>query len=84
MSFDDFKNAVIGLFAYDTGCVDSGIHDPQLRAQCIAWLNALTEDQQRKVLSDLVRECFLEPAALEKGYGWEDAGSFCEWLGELG
>jgi hypothetical protein len=69
-----------GLFAYDTGCTDSGIKDELLRNEVKNYLYALDENEFRLTLSKFIREYFLIDEALEKGYGVEDVKSFIDWL----
>lgn len=78
------KDALDGLFAYDGGCVSSGIRDEALRARCGEHLRSLPADERRLVLSRLTREMFLSEDALSQGYGAEDAGSFVRWLDDQG
>ncbi len=72
--------ALDGLFAYDSGCTDSGIHDEKLRSEVISHLNNLSETDLRILLSEFTREQFLTDDALRRGYGIEDVGGFLEWL----
>lgn len=74
-----------GLYAYDTGSVDSGIHDESLRAECIAELKALPLESGEiysKELSRIVRDMWLTEDAIEDGYGLEEALGFLRWLDE--
>ncbi len=71
-----------GLFAYDTGCVDSGIKDEVLRQEVLKTLNDLSEDRFRIVISEYIRDMFLSPKALKQGYGIEDVKSFINWLSD--
>ena len=79
----DFKwNDLIGLFAYDGGATDSGIHDEVLRAELIAGMKAMSEDEFRLGMSRFVQEHFLSEDALAKRYGIEDVVEFVRWLGD--
>lgn len=69
-----------GLFAFDTGSVNSGINDEILREEIIDYLDSLDEDEFRIIMSTFVREHFLSDQALGKGYGIEDVKSFITWL----
>ncbi len=69
-----------GLFAYDTGSINSGIYDEFLRTEIIEYLDSLEEDEFRILLSTFVREKFLSEKALQSGYGIEDVYSFIKWL----
>ncbi len=77
MTDAEFANAMIGIYAYDTGSVDSGIHDELLRARVIAELR---RDGGEVRLSRLVRDHFLSEEALAKHYGIEDVSHFIRWL----
>jgi hypothetical protein len=74
---DQFEHALIGIFAYDTGSVDSGIHDELLREQAIDELGA---GGALLRLTRLVRTQFLSEEALAEGYSIEDAAEFIKWL----
>ncbi len=86
MTEERLREALRGLFAYDTGSTDSGIHDEGLRQQCIAAIKAIPTDPYevapRLWLSRLIRDAYLSEEALEEGYGIEDAISFVKWLQE--
>ena len=71
---------LIGMFAYDTGSVDSGIHDPEMKRLCIEYLDGLRGKEQRAVLARIAREAFLSEEAIDLGYGIEDVAQFQEWL----
>jgi hypothetical protein len=81
-SFDPLFDRLEGIFAYDRGATDSGIHDENLRAELIAELKTLTPDDDRLRLSRWLREAYLSEEGLKMGYGWEDVVSFVEWLDE--
>ena len=83
MDDETLSNALIGLFAYDTGSVDSGIHDEALRSRAIRELRRLADEDgeaDRVRLSRIVREAFLTEEALELRYGIEDVKEFIDWL----
>ena len=83
MTGDELQRALDGLYAYDTGSVDSGIHDDQLRDRCIEELNRRTDAEDgRQFLSRLLRDMWLSEEALEQGYGYEDLIEFLKWLQE--
>lgn len=71
--------ALDGLFAYDTGSHDSGIHDEELRARVLQHLTNLSPDESRITLSRFARS-FLTDEQLEKRYGFEDVLAFFSWL----
>lgn len=84
MTDDEFADAMIGIYAYDTGSVDSGIHDEILRSRCIAELHRNEHDPNffRLRMSRLVREHFLSEEMLAKQYGIEDVSHFIRWLAD--
>lgn len=73
MSDGDLFEALDGLFAYDTGCVDSGIRDERLRTAVKA---ELTKDDAAGIrrLTEFAKR-YMEPP-----YTLEDVASFIEWL----
>ena len=87
MDEEELRDALSGLYAYDTGATDSGIHDEVLRQKCIAVINAMLKTPSellfpRLWLSRLVRDKYLSEEALAQGYGIEDAILFVQWLEE--
>ena len=80
MDYETLRDSLDGLFAYDTGSTDSGIHDEALRERCKAHLQGLKDDDRRHLLGKMVAEMWLSEEALKKGYGPEDAKSFLTWL----
>lgn len=76
MNLAELKAALDGLFAYDTGCVGSGIKDESLRAHATQALNKLN----RQELAVMVREMWLSDEAISAGYGAEDVAEFFRWL----
>ncbi|MEK5115407.1 hypothetical protein [Bacillus sp. FSL R5-0677] len=72
--------ALDGLFAFDNGCIDSGIRDEQLRFQVCNHLEALDENEFRVTLSTFVRQYFVSEERIEKGYGIEDVAKFIRWI----
>lgn len=70
------------LYAYDTGCTDSGIKDEELRKIIINCINNLDEDEFRIFISTYVRDEFLTSEAIKLGYGLEDVKNFIVWLDE--
>lgn len=84
MGEEELRDALGGLFAYDTGSIDSGIHDEVLRERCKEIIMAMPvgeyELMPRLWLSRLVRDRYLSEEALAQGYGIEDVFSFVRWL----
>lgn len=76
------QEALDGLHAYDSGCVDSGISDVALRLECAEYIDRLPTTERRLVLSRIVRDLYLTDEALDQGYGWEDAMEFGMWIDE--
>jgi hypothetical protein len=83
-------DALDGLHAYDSGCVDSGIHDERLRQRVKEELARIAEDERTEsqlvsrrfntVLSKFLNKHFLGEEALAQGYGYEDMMKFLRWL----
>lgn len=85
LTFEELKRAADGLSAYDTGCVDSGIHDPELKQRFVETLKyAISDDERRPTVARMVRDMWLSDEAIEQGYGAEDARRFIDWLDDLG
>ncbi len=82
MDYETLKKSLDGLFAYDTGSTDSGIHDEELRERCRKFIFSKKPDARRHLLGKLVAEMWLSEDAIKQGYGPEDAKAFLEWLDE--
>lgn len=84
MTEEEFRDALDGLFAYDTGATDSGIKDEKLRQQCKEYMQSMPREPHELVprvwFSRLVREMWLDEVRLAQGYGIEDAIAFLRWL----
>lgn len=80
MNYDETRDALEGMFAYDAGSTCSGIHNPILKAQVKHYLDALSPLDQRTFLAKIITELWLNEQALESGYGPEDAYEFLRWL----
>lgn len=65
--------ALEGLYAYDTGCTDSGIKDERLRAEV---KRELQKDDAMKRLTQFARNMMQPP------YTLEDCKAFIDWLSE--
>ena len=81
MTDDDF-DTLMGIFAYDNGCVDSGIHDEGARQRLKDTIKSWTDEEFRLAMSARVRDEFLSDEAIAKGYGLEDVAEFIRWLGD--
>ena len=75
-------DAVDGFLAYDGGCTDSGLHDPDLRAAVHAYLKSLDARELRVVAGRCARRNLTE-SGLAAGYGVEAVIQFDEWLEEF-
>jgi hypothetical protein len=71
-----------GLFAYDTGAKDSGIKDEPLRENVKEYLDSLSENDFRLIMTEFIRIYFVSEEAVLNGYGIEDVSSFIGWLSE--
>ena len=80
MTDEELFDALSGLFAYDTSCVDSGIHDERLRARVKRELERDLEGHPASLagprLTRFARR-YLEPP-----YTLEDVASFIKWLAD--
>lgn len=82
MTDAELRDALDGLFAYDDGCIGSGIHDEALRQRVIAELCKDLKDGQLygDRVTRLAREMWLSDEAIAAGYGLEDLRAFVDWL----
>lgn len=46
--------SIDGLFTYDTGCTDSGIHDEQLRYWVIKELHGMSENYLKLFMNNYI------------------------------
>lgn len=83
MSYKEVRDALDGLYAYDTGSVDSGIHDPLLRQRAFESIPA-DQELRTPYLALLVRDLWFSDDAIKQGYGAEDALGFLRWLEDNG
>ena len=82
MSVSEINENLQALYAYDTGCTDSGIKSDELRNQIKKELENMDEDDLRIILSKHIRDYYLIDEALDNGYGIEDVKEFIHWLDE--
>ncbi|MNT77399.1 hypothetical protein D3C71_1546930 [compost metagenome] len=75
-------DALDGMFAYDTGCVDSGIKDERLREEIKTYFFLTDDETVRLLLSRFIREYFLTEEKLDLKYGIEDVSAFIKWLND--
>lgn len=84
MTDAELSDALDGLYAYDTGCRDSGIKDERLRSKVQVEFFTDPERTGSQLISvrmsRIVREMFLSEEALSQGYGLEDVAHFLRWL----
>lgn len=73
-------DAIDALMAYDLGCTDSGISDPEMKQAIAEYLRSLSDSEFNREMSVLIRDHYLTDAAIEAGYGIEDAKAVLEWL----
>jgi hypothetical protein len=71
MEYAKLKDSLDGLFAYDMGCTDSGIHDESLREQVKGHLASLPDEEKKKLVDRIIEDF---------GWGQEDAREFFNWL----
>lgn len=82
MKYEELEDALDGLYAYDRGCVSSGIKDELLRERVKTYLQSLPALEHRLLVSKIVIGMCLSEEMVRKGYGPEDAKSFLVWLDE--
>lgn len=82
MEKEKLYDALDGLYAYDTGCVSSGIHDELLRQEVIDYLHSLEEKELNQKLSLFIRAKFLTDEKIGQGYGIESVSQFISWLSD--
>jgi len=80
LTFEQTRDAVDGLFAYDSGAVDSGIHDEALRVRVVQRLRDLPPPERRDWCGRIVIDLFLGDDAARQGYGEEDAAELLGWF----
>lgn len=82
MEINKLFDLLDGLFAYDTGCVNSGINDVVLKNEVKCYLGTLDEVEFRVLISTFVRDKYLTEQALSQGYGIEEVICFVKWLND--
>jgi hypothetical protein len=83
MEHDQLFDAIMGFYAWDMGCRDSGIHDVLLAQRVKQHLHDLNKQPGNllnKVMAELVDRYMTCPEARDKGYGFEDVVSFVRWF----
>ena len=74
---DDVADALDGLYAYETGSFDSGIHDVVLQERVKAWLKA-NESKAKELLREIVHDMIDRDGPMRGNV--ESAASFLRWL----
>ncbi len=82
MTYEEIKDALDGLSAYDCGATDSGIRNEALRQKVKDLIQGLEAKESRILIAKVIKGLFLTDAALEQGYGPEDVKDFLVWLDE--
>lgn len=80
MDREKLFDSLDGLYAYDCGCINSGIYDELLRYEIKEYLTSLDSNTFRIITTEFVREYFVCEKAVKQGYGIEDIKSFIDWL----
>lgn len=80
MTYEELRDALDGLHAWDDGMVDSGIHDDEVRERVRAMLQALPYQDRKALLIRVIAD--LCPP--DQGYGSEDVQAWLEWLRDEG
>ncbi len=81
MTYEEIKDALDGLYAYDLGSTDSGIHDAILKEKVRAHIQGLDPREHKALIVRLCRY-MLSDEVLEQGYTAEDLKGFLVWLDE--
>lgn len=86
LSFEELCKAVDGLYAYDSGCIDSGIHDEELKARVRKHFEDLYFDDELMFEVEALKVAValnLTPEARQQGYTEEDAVLEIKWMRDL-
>lgn len=65
-----------GSMAYDAGATDSGIDDPEMRAEVLTYIGGLSNQQQKQLLVDFVSD----EVVTDDQYTVEDIAATCTWF----
>lgn len=76
------SEALLGLFAYDTGSTSTGIQDYKLKLAVAEYFHGITSAQSHSIMKQILDEEFLSDEARAKGYSEEDAEALLEWMRE--
>lgn len=80
MTDQELAEALEGLYAYDSGCVSSGIHDENLKARLHTVFHEKDASERVRFISQMVIDHYLSPEANKLRYGPEDALLFLRWV----
>ena len=72
---------MVGFFAYDTGCTDSGIHDEVAKEDLFNQMHK--EQGIAKIVTEYARWLLSEEGE-KNGYTLEDVRAFIDWLDDNG
>lgn len=78
MDNEQLRDALDGLFAYDMGATDSGIHDVALKC-AVKGVIAIIPPAD---LTRMIRDMWMSEEAIAQGYTVADAYEFMQWLGD--
>lgn len=78
--YEELRDLMDGLYAYDTGSCCSGIHDETRRAQMVKYLDTLPVKEQDALLTRVMRDLYMSDESAAEGYTWEDAYQFGNWI----
>jgi len=75
---------MVGLFAYDTGCVDSGIHDNVAKANLFVKFHAYAGENNGEIYPVITEYAtwLLSEDGIKQGYTLEDVKCFISWLSD--
>lgn len=84
MNDDELWDALDGLYAYDMGAIDSGIHDEALRERVKTelWKDLGPNGLFTGRITRLVRDRMLTDQEIAAGRSLEDVAEFTRWLDE--
>jgi hypothetical protein len=86
MTDDELSDAIDGLHAYDSGCTDSGIHDPDLKEKVRQEIQVMPCPECQLFpdrLARILRDSTLSDKAIKQGYGIEDFLGVLKWVEDL-
>lgn len=84
MTNAEIKENLIDFYSYDKFGFDFGKKDDELKRKTVSILEEMGEEQENKVISELLIENFLNENRVAEGYGWRAVKEFLEWYGDDG